>query len=161
MIKIITVAFLITFILWSCWLQKDENINTNTWLLNSSEKSTKKTNIESNTNPYKFVFSYKQCENPWSDNIIYDINTPYWENDILIIKPTINSNCWIEDFKSKIEIKNKKIILNIDEVFWESAAMCDCNFDTEFRITGIIKDDYEIILNKNNKIVSSKNILKD
>lgn len=95
-----------------------------------------------------YEYTYSECEridHSWDKNLVNNI---YWESWNLIVKSKIDLNCSIEKQRWLVDIKNNVITLDINASSRSGFAFCQCNYDTEFKIKNISKDDYNIVLNK-------------
>jgi hypothetical protein len=98
-------------------------------------------------------FSYSECKGQGlgGDYFSNTVKEVKWEGDNLIVKATSNHNCGNKKLSGKSEVKGNKIMLNVESEQGGMMAMCDCDYDVEFKIGGLEKSDYNISLNSYGK----------
>jgi hypothetical protein len=108
-------------------------------------------------------FSYSECKGQALGGNFFSntIKEAKWEDDNLIVKATSNHNCEQKKLSGKSEVQGNKIILDVEAEYGTMMAMCDCDYDVEFKIGGLTKSDYNISFNSYGKEIDWLDIRKD
>lgn len=108
-------------------------------------------------------FSYSECKGQALGGNFFSntIKEAKWEGDNLIVKAMSNHNCEQKKLSGKSEVQGNKIILDVEAEYGTMMALCDCDYDVEFKIGGLAKSDYNISFNSYGKETDWLDLKKD